>query len=570
MLYVGIDIENSGLFPEKGKDKIFCITVNDGKSCKLYTDPMQVKKLLEDPNVCKIIHNALHDCFWLYIICGIWVVNIWDSFLMEQLIIGDNPPPKCKDINILAELSANLYWTLKRYGLAELKDKEMGKLFATRPHHLPLTPKEKEYAIDDVRYLPQLQMLQYRRLASLDLLRVAAQENLVVLDTISMRKYGIRVDPSILMQIANENIATYTYITKRLPSSVSNWNSPAQVKKYFNSVGIPLKSLTEVTEDFVGYYNNEHLTAYAKARKCSTDASKYGTNLLIDKETGRSFVNSDGRVRCDFRQILNTGRFSVSKPPLHGLPREGMQRAAFIPDKGKVFIIGDFSGQETGIMAAASKEELWIKALLRGEDPLSLMASLMFPDWFKNTEKGCVFPKKCGCKLHKRDRQISKEITYGIAYGAYPKSISIKIKRTVKETSILFKKHRRAAPKLARYLDKNAADTVKTRISYSADVYRRRRTVRDPEEWQVRNVGYNNPIQSCAANMIKLAMISLDKRIPIVFVWHDELILEVPKKDAKKVAKQLQIVMEKAADYCTGIPGLIKVEPRIANNLLKQ
>lgn len=570
MKFIGVDIENSGLFPVKGKDIIFCITVNDGRGCKLYTNPNDVRKLLEDPNVCKIIHNALHDCFWLWVLYGIRVVNIWDSFLMEQLIIGDNPPPKCTDVNILKVLSASLYWTLLRYGLAELKDKDMGKAFATRSHIAPLVPKEKEYAIDDVRYLPQLQAMQQRRLIGLDLMRVATQENLVVQDTINMRILGIRVEPQILLDIAEENRAQYNYILKRMPSTVSNWNSPAQAKKYFNGIGIPIQSLTEVTEDFAAFYNNDILNMYVKMRKHSTDASKYGPNLLIDKETGRSFVNADGRVRCDFRQILNTGRFSVSKPPLHGLPREGNQRAAFIPDRGKVFVIGDFSGQETGIMAAASGEELWIKALLRGEDPLSLMASLMFPDWFKNTEKGCVFPKKCSCKFHKPDRQTSKEITYGIAYGAYPKSISIKIKRTVKETKKLFDKHRRAAPKLARYLEKNAKETIKTRISYSADVYRRRRTIRDSEEWMVRNVGYNNPIQACAANMIKLAMISLNKSLPIVFVWHDELILEVHKKEAKRACKELKGVMEKAADYCTGIPGLIKVEPRIANNLLKQ
>jgi len=198
------------------------------------------------------------------------------------------------------------------------------------------------------------------------------------------------------------------------------------------------------------------------------------------------------------------------------------------------------------------------------------MGSLMFSDWIKNTESGCVFPKKCKCKLHKKQRQDSKEITYGIAYGSYPKSISIKIKRTVKETNVLFSKHKRAAPRLTRWLDKNAKETIKTRVSYSADIYRRRRTVRDPQEWMVRNVGYNNPIQASAANMIKLSMISLSKHLQIVFPWHDEIILEVKKSVAKKAAKELKIIMEKAADYCTNIPGLIKVEPRIANDLTKQ
>ena len=193
----------------------------------------------------------------------------------------------------------------------------------------------------------------------------------------------------------------------------------------------------------------------------------------------------------------------------------------------------------------------------------------MFPDWVKGMEPGCTFPKKCKCTQHKKQRQDSKEITYGIAYGAYPKSISVKINRSLKETKKLFYKHSKAAPKLNRWLTKNAEFTIKNRISYSADIFKRRRTVRDPEEWMVRNVGYNNPVQACAANMTKLAMVSMHEKWHIVFPWHDEIILEVPIKQAKEALKELKGVMEKAADYCTGIPGLIRVEPIITHNLSK-
>ena len=166
-------------------------------------------------------------------------------------------------------------------------------------------------------------------------------------------------------------------------------------------------------------------------------------------------------------------------------------------------------------------------------------------------------------------RQSVKEITYGIAYGAYAKSISSKINRTVAETNKLIYKFSKAAPKLNRWLNGNAKQSILTRMSYSADIYKRRRTIRDPQEWQVRNVGLNNPVQSCGANMIKLAMISLDRKWNQVFPWHDDLILEVKKADAKKAAKELKIVMEKSADYCTGMPGLIKVDPRITKTLQK-
>jgi len=85
----------------------------------------------------------------------------------------------------------------------------------------------------------------------------------------------------------------------------------------------------------------------------------------------------------------------------------------------------------------------------------------------------------------------------------------------------------------------------------------------------VRTVAMNNPIQSCGANMIKLAMVSLPKGAPIVLSEHDSLVLEVPKKDVKKWSKILKTTMEKAADHCTDIVGLIEAKPREAYNLLK-
>lgn len=572
-MFISADIETTGLYPIPGS-KIFCIAIKTGSTIQVYENIKRAKKVLEDKSITKIFHNASFDCFWLKQLHNITVTNIWDTMLMEQVIIGDNLAHDEGKIpeHIKEQLSSSLYYTLKRYGLAEL-DKSVQANFYMRSPAAPLTREEINYVKEDVNYLIQLQAMQERRLAKLDLMRIANLENKLVEVVINMRHNGIGINKQKWLQIEAQNIANSNHILKRLPSSVMNWNSPAQAKKYFNNIGIGITSLEELTDDFMAHYNNDVLNMYVDMRGYNTAVSKYGNNFLSgpDKKGGaiRSFIDPDGRIRANFSQILNTGRLACSKPPLHGLPREGEQRSAILPAKGNVFVKGDFSGQETGIMAAASKEELWIKALLRGEDPLSLMASLMFTGWADGTEKDCTFPKKCKCKVHKKLRQDSKEITYGIAYGAYPKSISVKIGRTKKETAELFRKHKRAAPRLNRWLEKNAAETIKTRISYSADLYRRRRTVRDPEEWMVRNVGFNSPVQSCAANMIKLSMVSLSKDLPIVLTWHDELILEVKKSAAKRAAKELKIIMEKAAHYCTGIPGLIKVEPSIALNLTK-
>lgn len=570
--FVAIDIETTGLYPHPN-DKIHCIAVNAGKSIQVEINLQKVKALLEDKSICKIIHNARFDCFWLTRLNNIRVVNIWDTRLMEQVIIGENLPRSSKDEQLKKELSSSLVYTLERYGLAELsgktEDNKMGAAFAKRGVGAPLTKEETEYVKNDVRYLLHLQAMQERRLVKLDLMRVANMENTLVEVVVAMQDRGIGFDKNIWRSIARQNELRYNELLKKLPAEVSNWGSPQQVKKYFNDRGIPMSSFEDIPE-LAPIYNDPVLNQFIEMRSLFKATTTYGTSWLQDDFKGET-VDSDGRIRADFEQILNTGRFACSHPNLQNIPVNGPYRAAFVPAKGKVFVIGDFGGQELGIMAAAAKEEIWIKAMLRREDIHSLTASLLYPnEWEKGREKGCTFPKKCKCHLHNQVRQNAKVINFAIAYGAGPQNIGRQLKLSNKAAQKLLMKYKRVVPRLTRWLNNNAKESVMTRLSYSADPFRRRRMLRDPEDWMLKNIGKNNPVQSCGANMLKLAMVSLSKNAPLVLTIHDELVLEVEKKNAKKAANELKVIMEKAADYCTGIPGLIEVNPRIAMNLLKE
>lgn len=567
--FVAIDIETSGLYPKKDS-KIFCCAFNTGRTIVVYEDISKLKAVLEDSSITKIIHNAAFDCFWLRRLYNIRVTNIWDTQLAELVLLGESLQEKetANNKSLMLQSSAKLGWTLQRYGLTTL-EKEMGAKFATRSLTAKLTKEEIEYVKKDVEFLPQLQAMQEYRLAKLGLMQVANLENKVVEVVVDMKDRGIGFSEQHWLDMAKTNLNTYNGLLKRLPPVVDNWNSPIQVKKYFNSVGIPVQSLTGI-EEFIPIYNDPTLKKFVEMRSTFKDATTYGASWLQD-DIKTTTVDPDKRVRADFWQIVNTGRFSCSHPNLQQLPKEGVHRSAFVPAKGKVFVIGDFSGQELGIMAAASKEEIWIKAMLRREDVHSLTASLLYSElWVNNTEKGCTFPKKCKCKEHARVREHAKIINFAIAYGAGPESIGKKLKLTLKEAVRLLNKYKKVVPKLTRWLSKNGTDSVTTRMSYSADPYRRRRVLRDPEDWMLKNIGKNNPVQSSGANMIKLAMISLSKDLPIVLTIHDEIILEVDKKSAPKAAKELKVIMEKAADYCTGIKGLIEVTPRIAISLQKE
>lgn len=586
MNIVGIDIETSLKYPQDlphRKAKIFCVAVRTKKGRELYEGERikQLKPMLEDGTIMKVIHNFGFDGFWLLMIMGIRVRNVWDSKIMEHVLLGENLPQR-KNLpeDIMQELSSSLKYTLIRYGLVDynIKEEMSGEHFLTRPINLPLNNSEKKYALTDVEYLPALQAMQQSRLLKLDLMRVATLENKLVEVTVAMRANGLLLDVERWKKVAAANDKLFNDKLKRLPPRVENWNSPAQVKKYFQSRGVPLTTFDDL-DKLDKQYNDPILHQFVNARSFYKNSTTYGLNWLsLDvKETGRiNSYDKDFRIRSDFDPMKDSGRYGSSKPNVQNIPVLGDFRSCIVPAKGYVFVSADYDGQEIGIAAAASKEEVWIKAILRGDDIHSMTATILFGERWKNgAEKGCVFPKKCECKAHKEIRQPAKIFNFSVIYGATASTVLEKLQEegitmTLREARKLLIRFKKAVPRLTRWAFRNSEDTFKTRISYSADIYRRRRVLRNPSDWELITIGKNNPVQSSGANMIKLAMISLDKKWAQVLTEHDRIVLEVKKSYAKKACKDLKIIMEKAADYCTGIPGLIKADPKVLTSLAKK
>jgi len=190
MIFIAIDIETTGLYPIPGS-KIFCCAVNTGKAITVETNIEKLRPILEDKSVCKIIHNAHFDSFWFRMLYNIRVTNIWDTRLMEQVLLGENLPRSSNNEDMKKQSSSSLLYTLDRYGLAKLENKHLGASFATRSKTASLTAQEIEYAKNDVKYLLHLQAMQERRLVKLDLMRIANLENRLVEVVVDMRARGI-------------------------------------------------------------------------------------------------------------------------------------------------------------------------------------------------------------------------------------------------------------------------------------------------------------------------------------------------------------------------------------------
>lgn len=570
MKYIAIDIEAIGLKPFGGT--IWMLSITEGKKTVLYENcngltrkdlPSYLLEKLEDENYCKIIHNSEYDGPYIGLNLGCQIKNIWDTYLCEIVIQGTRVPRGSRDEELKLKYSAGLEYVLQRYGFPK-PSKEIRNSFISREKGKPFTKEERTYAKDDTKYLPAIQKMQEQKLIEDNLLEVAQLENKVAEKIIAMRTRGIGFDTEIWKQIAEENTTEFNKRMSKLPKSVENWNSEKQVKKYFMEQGIIIQTYEELDKVYQSTKNST-LGNFIAARSLHKSVTSYGLNWLAE-----GFIDADNRIRCNVDQIINTGRNSMSNPNLQQLPAGGKHRSAFVAKKGHSFVIGDFSGQEIGIMAAMSEETLWIEAMLRGEDIHALTASMVNPaQWQTSGEKGCTFPKKCKCPGHLEMRKPAKINNFMLAYGGGPQKFAESTNTDMLSAKVYVSKHKRVIPNITRCLDRNAKDALNTGVSYSADPYRRRRVLLGQEDWQIANQGKNNPIQSAGANMLKLAMINIPENYPIVLVIHDEIILEVPTKQAQKASKVLKQIMESAADYITGIKGLIKVEPRIAQNLMK-
>lgn len=268
-------------------------------------------------------------------------------------------------------------------------------------------------------------------------------------------------------------------------------------------------------------------------------------------------VKQDGRIHTNYNQtIAQTGRLSSTNPNLQNIPvrtETGKEiRKAFIADDGNVLISADYSQIELRLAAALADDKPMIDAFKSGVDIHTLTAAEMFS----------VKPEK----VTKDQRYAAKTINFGVLYGMNPHGLSV-------ATGFDYDKAREF---IDRYfgLRKGVADYI-TKIKkmahdlgYTETIFGRRRPCPDvrSSNFAIRaaaeRAAVNMPLQGTAADMMKLAMIAIHKKLPensiLILQIHDELIVECPAKSAPQVTKIMKQEMENV--YKFQVP--IEVEVR--------
>lgn len=327
-----------------------------------------------------------------------------------------------------------------------------------------------------------------------------------------------------------------------------NINSPKQLGTVlFETLGLPCKKKTksgystnaEVLEELAQEYPIVALVL--EYRTLAKLKSTYCEGLL-------KVIGKDGRIRSTLNQTeTRTGRISSTEPNLQNIPVRSelgsRMRKFFVAGEGNVLVDADYSQIELRVLAHLSGDRTMIDGFIGGEDIHRITASQVF-----NMPVHMVTPLM---------RSRAKAVNFGIVYGIGAFSLAKDIGVTRKEADSYIKGYLHHYEGIRRYLEKVVADARES--GYVETMFHRRRYL--PEltasnkmlQAFGERVAKNAPVQGSAADIIKIAMVKVAKRLKdehckgrLIMQVHDELIIECPEGEKQQVEKILKEEMESA------------------------
>jgi DNA polymerase I len=260
-------------------------------------------------------------------------------------------------------------------------------------------------------------------------------------------------------------------------------------------------------------------------------------------------IGADGRIHTSFQMTVTaTGRLSSTEPNLQNIPVRKEQgakiRRMFVASPGKVLVDADYSQIELRLLAHISGDETMREAFLSGEDFHAVTASNVF-----NVPLGEVTPL-----LRSRAKAVNFGIVYGISAFSLAQDIGVYQNEAKAYIDAYLAKYHGVRDYMKNIVEKAKQD------GYVATLYGRRRNLPELKspKFSVRSFGervaLNMPIQGTAADIIKIAMVNVHKRLKaeapeakLILQVHDELIAECPECESEHVSAILKEEMENAA-----------------------
>ncbi len=510
---------------------------------------MEFKGILEDPNIEIIGQNIKYDALvmrWYDVILG---GNFFDTMIAHYL---------CEpDLRHKLDYLAEAYLDYKMIPITDVIGKAGKNQLTMRDIEIE---KAKEYAGEDADMTlrlkaPFTEMLKENEIY--DLFITMETPLIKVLTAVEFE--GVRINKKFLNEysVTLGNLIEETKKEIYVDAGVSfNIASPKQVGQVlFERLEIPYRwrktssgqystDVAKLTELAV---NHEIVNKILTYRKYSKLKSTYvdALPLMINPKTNR--------VHSNFNQArAATGRLSSDNPNLQNIPirdEAGREiRKAFEPrDNDHILLAADYSQVELRLIAEISKDEAMMEAFIQGNDFHRATAAKVY-----NVPYEDVTPDQ---------RRNAKTVNFSITYGAGATNLSrqLNIKRT--EATELIAEYFKQFQGLKQYMD----DTIEFARAngYVKTLLGRRRNLRDINSKNglsrsnAERMAINTPIQGTAADMIKIAMINIHKKMQedqykskMILQVHDELVFDVYKPELKKLKVMVEEKMKNA------IPGL--------------
>ena len=364
-----------------------------------------------------------------------------------------------------------------------------------------------------------------------------------------MEKTGVKVDKNKILELNEEysKLADeYEQRVYELAGEVFNLNSPKQlgvilfdkmklpvVKKTKTGYSTDVEVLEKLSED---YEIAEYILKYRSLNKL---ISTYLVGIL-------DYIMEDDRVRTSYKQMITaTGRLSSVDPNLQNIPvrtQEGKNiRKVFVADKNKVFIDADYSQIELRVLAHLSKDLVMIDSFKNDLDIHYKTASEVF---------GVPIEE-----VTDNQRRSAKAVNFGIVYGISDYGLSKDLNITRNEARQYIDGYLNTYPNIKNYMEEIVK--IAKKDGYVTTILGRKRYIPEikSKNFNIRSFGeriaLNTPIQGSAADIIKLAMIKVYKRLKeekvnakLILQIHDELIIECDEKEKDIVKNILKESME--------------------------
>lgn len=368
-----------------------------------------------------------------------------------------------------------------------------------------------------------------------------------------MEKEGFKVDRKYLDELNGE----LTSETEKLAAEITdlagepfNINSTQQLAKIlFEKLGLKHGKKTKTgystNVEVLESLRNEHpiIPAILQYRELVKLKSTYLDGML-------PLIDKNGRIHTVFKQAVTaTGRLSSTEPNLQNIPirkESGKRiRKMFVPADGNVLVCGDYSQIELRLMAHMSGDKAMIDAFNGGEDFHRSTAARLFGVPFEEVTQDM--------------RRSAKAVNFGIIYGISDFGLSEDLGISVYEARRYMQNYFATYPGVKRFMDDCVAFAKEN--GYVKTLYGRKRYIPELQAsvYATRafgeRVAMNMPLQGTASDIIKAAMIEVDKKLAeggykakLIMQVHDELIVDCPLPEKDNVEKLLKTCMQNVAE----------------------